>query len=113
MWRNVATIDMAREPAALERLDGDAIAAEQVVEIVREAISNAVRHGRANRITVTVSAVQPADIEVIIDDNGAFTDEQRRGLGTEIMQGLTRWLRWEPSPMGGTRVTCLIAADQR
>lgn len=113
VWRNVAIIDMARDPAALERLDRDAIAAEQVVEIVREAISNAVRHGRANRITVAVSAVQPADIEVIVDDNGAFADEQGRGLGTEIMQGLTRWLRWEPSPMGGTRVTCLIAAEQR
>jgi nitrate/nitrite-specific signal transduction histidine kinase len=112
VWRNVAGIEMSLDSSALARLDRDAVAAEQIVEVVREAISNAVRHGRANLIAVEVTATNPADIEVVVDDNGAFALEQGRGMGTEIMQGLTRWLRWEPSPLGGTRVTCLIASER-
>ena len=113
VWRNVASIELALGMEVIARLDRDPVAAEQVVEVVREAISNAIRHGRATRITVTGHPAPPSDIEVTIDDNGSFADEQGRGMGTEIMQSLTRWLRWEPSPLGGTRVSCLIASDTR
>ena len=112
VWRNVASIQMAFDTGMVARLDHDPLAAEQVVEVVREAISNAVRHGRATRISVTACPAAPSDIEIVIDDDGVFSDAQGRGMGTEIMQSLTRWLRWEPSPLGGTRVTCLIASDQ-
>lgn len=113
VWRSVATIEMSLDGSIIAQLDHDAVAAEQVVEVVREAISNAVRHGRATRIVVAASPTPPSDIEVVIDDNGAFTAAQDHGMGTQIMQSLTRWLRWEPSPLGGTRVTCLIASDTR
>ena len=113
VWRNVARIEVRISDPARARLDRDTIAAEQVVEVAREAIANAVRHGRANRILIEVDDVQSSDIELVIDDNGEFTAEPTGGMGTEIMQSLTRWLRWEPGPLGGTRVTCLIACDQR
>ena len=48
-WRNVASLELAPGMEVIARLDRDPVAAEQVVEVVREAISNAIRHGRATR----------------------------------------------------------------
>jgi signal transduction histidine kinase len=50
-------------------------------EVVREAVGNAIRHGRANRVWVTVSVTEQLVHLEVIDDGGGFEGCPRPGLG--------------------------------
>ncbi len=85
----------------------------------KEVVSNAVRHGRAREMVVTVHWPDPADdagrVRVVVDDDGggfdpvaAMAPHARRGLGlagiAERLAGLGGQLRLESQPGHGARV---------
>jgi signal transduction histidine kinase len=85
----------------------------------KEVISNAVRHGRARELVVTIHWPDPADahgrVRVVVDDDGGGFDpavatapHARRGLGlagiAERLAGLGGQLRLESQPGHGARV---------
>ncbi|MBM7773913.1 signal transduction histidine kinase [Actinokineospora baliensis] len=61
---------------------------DHALAALREAVSNAVRHSRANTITVVVSAADDLVVEVIDDGKGIGTTTRRSGL-----ENLTRRAR--------------------
>ncbi len=78
-----------------------------VAAVVREGISNAVRHGRASSVTVTVEAGHELVVEVVDDGIGIDPAVARSGLrnleerAVECGGGLTV----VPRPDGGTRLS--------
>jgi signal transduction histidine kinase len=82
--------------------------------IAQEAVSNAVKHGRAGQITVTLSGdAEQIRLEVEDDGAGFQTGEMSaRGMGLHIMNYRARMLGAaldiEPRPGRGTRVTCIV-----
>ena len=85
----------------------------QVLQIVREALSNAVRHSRARRVRVSLEQEQDNETCVLVDDDGQGFPTQKKhhsGYGLEIMRqrvhGLNGRLSLECAPLGGARV-CL------
>jgi signal transduction histidine kinase len=66
---------------------GDAVERE-IVAIAQEAITNAVRHARARRITIRASAVQSVGIRVSVGDDGRgiVSDRPTSGFGMTSMQ---------------------------
>lgn len=112
VWSRLAdisvTVDAAAEEACL--LDDDA--AETVVEIAREGITNAIRHGGADQVTVRVSADR-TELCLVVRDNGRWRPSSDTGLGTALLDSLcTEWSR-EPRSEGGTVLTCRIPAGVR
>jgi len=81
-----------------------------VLQITREALSNVVRHARAQRCRVSLAA--HADrVEIIITDDGIGLRSERRGhghYGMTIMReraaSLGGWLEIDSPPSGGLRV---------
>ena len=59
-----------------------------ILGIVQEALTNAVRHAKANRITVQASAVRAGGLRLAIADNGRGITRERRdtGFGMTSMQ---------------------------
>ncbi len=95
-----------------EILIDDNVAATHVYRIVQEALSNAIKHGRADRITVVLKA-EGHNCVVSVRDNGCGIGKavnHGKGLGLNIMQyrasviGGTLELR--NSESGGAVVTC-------
>lgn len=83
-----------------------------VIQIVREALSNVLRHANATRASVDVECKSGGIVNVLIDDDGiGFGEESEmlRHYGLPIMQERAEWLggelRLSESPSGGTRVT--------
>lgn len=83
----------------------------QLLQIIREALSNAVRHSHANYAEVSVSSASDGILRVTIDDDGIGVDPSRRRArnhGIIIMQeraqSLKGEMRIEKAPGGGTRV---------
>jgi two-component system, NarL family, sensor histidine kinase UhpB len=80
----------------------------QVLRILQEAVTNAMRHSGASRITVSGTAKLGTGIEISVKDNGSgLPEELRRGRGLTSMETRTRNLGGELSIQGGSDGTSL------
>jgi signal transduction histidine kinase len=88
--------------------------ATNLFRIAQEAVNNAIKHGHAKQITLTLSA-NPQQIQLAIEDDGAGLQPNRppgRGMGLHIMNYRARMVgaafNIEPRAGGGTTVTCSV-----
>jgi two-component system sensor kinase FixL len=102
------------EPVAIH----DHAVATHLFRIAQEAVSNAVRHGRARRIVIALRN-SPGGITLDVSDNGNGLRKQpanQKGMGLRIMQSRASMIGGamaiEPNPEGGVRVTCSIPEDR-
>lgn len=91
-------------------LDGPV--AEDVIAVVRELLSNAVRHADAEQIRVSVT-VDPTTVRVLVDDDGVGIPEHGRRSGLENLraraEGHGGGMRIDSAP-GTTRVEWYVPA---
>jgi signal transduction histidine kinase len=98
-----ASVELSVEPDM--RLERNA--EEALVRIVREAVTNAVRHGGAENVRVELA--QPGGVCLRVDDDGCgITDQPVAGFGLASMRERAECLggsfRVVPRPQGGTIV---------
>lgn len=99
--------DLAPDPGPLPARTADAL-----VRIVAEALTNAHRHGGAERASVRI-ARDPGGVQIIIEDDGIGLRRGRRGVGSAHLDavapgGWTRTARTE----GGTRLDVRIPVTE-
>lgn len=86
--------------------------ATNLYHIAQEAVTNAVRHGGARHITITLTAGKTRGRLAVRDDGRGFAEEadSRGGLGLRIMRQRAAMVggevRFEAAPRGGTTVIC-------
>jgi len=87
-------------------------ASTHLFRLAQEAINNAVKHGRAQRVALVLGTSGDKALLRITDDGVGFPPEsaKRSGLGLRIMtyraQKVSGTLEIQPGPHGGTVVTC-------
>jgi PAS domain S-box-containing protein len=90
------------------------VEAKQIYRIVQEAITNAVRHGKANNININLYLTKKGTVLAIENDGLDFPklSPSRKGLGLKIMQYRTDLiggsLDIRKGNKGGTVVTCIF-----
>lgn len=102
-------------PSVEEALSGDSDVDEAVVEVMREAVNNAFRHGAANtvevEVTVTASSLSENTSQLAIsvrDDGSSNSGASEPGFGSVLFDDLCR--SWELEKDGrGTTFRALIA----
>jgi signal transduction histidine kinase len=89
--------------------------ATQLFRIAQEAVSNAIRHGRANQIAITLECEENDLIKLEISDNGSgipvVKPVTRNGMGLRIMAERSRKIGGKfsvKSSARGSVVNCLI-----
>ncbi|HEX7070318.1 MAG TPA: PAS domain S-box protein [Rhodothermales bacterium] len=92
----------------------DNTAATHLFRISQEAVSNAVKHGKATRITIRLASGED-QIRIRIQDNGVGIPEElpeHRGMGVRIMHHRARMiggtLEIRRAASGGTIVVCTV-----
>ena len=92
-WTGIAEIELQSEDAELADFNG----AHEVVQVIEEAITNAVRSANATHIQISWEKLTGDEFIVTVTDNGMRSSEGVAGLGTlwlnEIAYG--RWTRNE------------------
>jgi signal transduction histidine kinase len=90
----------------------DDAAATHLYRIAQEAVRNAIRHGKAKRVGITL-AERNGLVSLTVEDDGIGVPEnvqKNRGLGIRIMAHRAAMMGGlftiEPGPTGGTIVTC-------
>ena len=93
----------------------DPTLANHLYRIAQEAISNAIKHGKAKRIEIRLEN-NDGQLSLSVKDNGAGIPPvlpEKRGIGLRIMQYRAHMvggtLTVERDPAGGTIVTCRLA----
>jgi PAS domain S-box-containing protein len=101
----------SQKPVAVE----NRIIATHLYRIAQEAVTNAIKHSQARRITIGLK-VQGNKLELRVEDDGtgipAKPSESRQGLGLHIMDYRARTiggtLHVGPGQRGGTLVSCCV-----
>lgn len=101
------------EPVGISQLN-DNTTATHLYRIAQEAVSNAVKHGRATRVTIALASGDDR-VRLRIQDNGVgFPDVpgETQGMGVRIMHYRARiiggTLDIRDDPAGGTVITCTV-----
>lgn len=97
-WVGVCDIEAKVSSEAAHVLASDPLSQSAVIDILTEAVSNAVRHARATRVDIDVACESQTesgcDISLTITDNGAAIEQADTtpGLGTQLLEECT--LTW-------------------
>ena len=89
-WRGICEIKVSITDRAGRSLQKNNDACMCVNEIVKETVSNAVRHGEAKRISVDIDRVDDFELAILVSNDGLPLSAQKRlGVGTRLIEELT------------------------
>jgi signal transduction histidine kinase len=88
--------------------------AEHLFRITQEGVSNAIRHGRATKVDISLQEIDTR-IVLSVSDNGVGLPDSlsdRKGMGLQIMSARSQFIGGQFSlsrkVLGGTNLTCLV-----
>ena len=108
-WEGLITIKVSVDPV-LEMVANDRV--KDLGEVIEEIISNSVRHGGAQNISISITSLDHPDIKLVIEDdaiNPLPLVPARIGLGTKILN-LVSDGRWSISHLGAKTTVKLTMA---
>ena len=103
LWQDVCEVSFTDSSSMIEIISVDPVATSAVIEIVREAVGNAIRHGNATWVEVTILNRAMNLVGLVIVDNGSgVTASAVPGIGSQLFASLSyQWSR-DSSPTGTT-----------
>lgn len=84
-WEGVCDVNAAIDERSSAVLDTDPVLRACVMDVLTDATSNAVRHGRAAHVTIALTCDAAALALAIQDDGSAPIQATRSGLGTTLL----------------------------
>ncbi|CAB4329716.1 MAG: hypothetical protein F2839_00285 [Actinobacteria bacterium] len=111
LWAGTIDINWNIDDQTMAVLDLNPTASECLAEVIREAVSNASRHGNATHIDIDIS-VNRLILTVRAVDNGKLIDHEAiPGLGHELLDDVC--IQWSlvPEPNGGMNLTAKILLE--
>jgi hypothetical protein len=104
-WEGVCSFEYELSPSAEAAITRNRTSTTCFVEITKELIGNANRHGGANKFWMNAYLDLNGDLSIVAGNNGKLIPgSQERGLGYEMISQLTR--NWK---LGGTSSTTFTA----
>lgn len=101
IWAGTIQIHWRIEPEVFDELQRNPETSECLAEVVREAVSNAAKHGSANEIEINAN-VEDSVVHLEVRDNGKSSNTGKTlGLGSELMNDVCSSWALEPVPAGG------------
>jgi hypothetical protein len=101
IWAGTVETKWQVQPEALEALRRNPATSECLAEVLREAVSNASKHGQATMVEIAVN-IEDSAISLRAKDNGTSPNTGKtQGLGTELLDDVCSSWSLEPAPAGG------------
>jgi len=96
LWSGLVEISVNCDKETIEVLNSAQTTSSIIIEVVREAVSNAIRHGDATKIGIDISYIESqSDIHITVTNNGTLlSTETTTGIGTKLLTDMTlEWFR--------------------
>lgn len=108
-WEGLIEVNIDLKSNAAKALLQDSWAGVCANEIVKESVSNSMKHGKATRVDVHFESAESGFIRIIAEDNGRGLPNQfRPGLGSQILDEVAYPWSLTKKPEGGTRLEARI-----
>ena len=102
-WRGILEIKTAFTSPAAKLLISDRWASVCANEIIKESVSNSMKHGKAQKVNIRFESNQPGFIEIVAEDDGKGLQRQfKPGLGSQLLDEIAFPWTLEKLPEGGT-----------
>jgi signal transduction histidine kinase len=112
-WRGILDIKTTLNSPAAKALISDRWASVCANEIIKESVSNSMKHGKAERVNVRFESSQPGFIEIVAEDDGKGLPRQfRPGLGSQLLDEIAFPWSLEKRPEGGTILRARIPVSK-
>ncbi len=95
LWRDVCDVTWSISPFALDRIQDNAPCLAVIDQISQESVANAVTHGRAKMVTISITPCDDRTVRIVVLDNGiGVHSSSMEGLGTRLLNEITtQWTR--------------------
>lgn len=111
VWEGTVQVNWKLADGVGQALDINPTTAECLGEVVREAVSNASRHGGADLVEIQIT-IENRGVLVTALDNGSSTNtEKTQGLGSELMSDVCSSWSLDPSPGGGMTLRAKLVLE--
>lgn len=111
IWSGTMEINWVIEPEATRALLSNSATSECLAEVLREAVSNASKHGKATGVEIAVN-IEDSTIVLIVEDNGApIGTGNTQGLGSELFDDVCA--KWElvRTDSGGMKLSATLILE--
>ena len=96
LWEGVVKIKLDAQQRAIDAIAADSFGLAATVEVIREGLGNAVKHGKAKHAQLSLSLTEQPNPELIIEvrnDGKKPSSEPQRGFGLSTLDEVT--LAWK------------------
>ena len=101
LWSDSVEIKIEIADELEQAITSEPLTCEATIELTRELVTNSIKHGKANRVQVSISSIDNSRFGVEVIDNGSAPDpEAEPGYGTKVLNELS--LKWERTRSGDT-----------
>lgn len=107
-WKPVCRISLLADSTAVEAINGDWITRQTLMDIVTEGVANAIMHGKARKVDVSLELEGSSLLLMnLVDDGTGVSAQERPGLGTRYLDEVcVSWRRLREA--SGTRLTVAL-----
>jgi signal transduction histidine kinase len=109
-WAGIVNIKVDIKSAPAQQVLIDDWAGVIANEIIKEAVSNSVKHGKADLVKVSFDQPKPGFVEIMVQDNGrGLSTRSSSGLGSQVLDETAFPWSLQSQPSGGTILKAQIA----
>jgi len=112
-WKGIIEIKIKLSSDSAKMLLADQWAGVCANEIIKESVSNSMKHGKANKVKIRFETAEPGFIRIVAEDNGRGLPNQfRPGLGSQLLDEIA--FPWSLTKIsGGVRLVARIPVAKR
>ena len=112
-WKGLIEIKVKLSSDGAKKLLADQWAGVCANEIIKESVSNSMKHGKATNVKIRFESAEPGFIRIIAEDNGRGLPNQfRPGLGSQLLDEIA--FPWSLTKIpGGARLVARIPVTKK
>ena len=101
LWSDSVQIKISIPPELEQEITNEPLTCEAAIELTRELVTNSIKHGKATKVEINISTIDPGRFSVEVLDNGQAPDpDPTSGYGTKVLNELS--LNWNRTRSGDT-----------
>ena len=113
-WKGLVKININFKEPSAQMVIADKWASVCANEIIKESISNAVKHGKSDSVKIRFEAAEPGFAQIVVEDNGkGLPNQYRPGLGSQILDEIAFPWSLTKKSEGGTILRARIPVSKR
>jgi|688.fasta_scaffold130288_3 signal transduction histidine kinase len=110
LWQGVCEVRVSVEEDLLTAISANQVTSHCINEIVKEGVSNAIRHGHAKSVEISILEDSADSIQIEVSNDGVSDFSDRQGVGSQMLDEITmNWSRELTS--SGVRLVAKVAAN--